>query len=103
LEIPNRKSTHSSKLRLILGHAAVTDKTLDQLLAATKIDSLGVETPGVSYGKLLATKEIGRIYRLDVTRMNLTEEELVKLSCEYPKTHIRSGREEYLGGNKNAK
>ncbi|MCA9092721.1 MAG: hypothetical protein KDA68_04505, partial [Planctomycetaceae bacterium] len=25
LEIPNRKSTHSSKLRLILGHAAVTD------------------------------------------------------------------------------
>jgi len=35
--------------------------------------------------------------------MNLAEEELVKLSCEYPKTQIRSGREEYLGGGKNAK
>ena len=103
LEIPNRKSTHSSKLRLILGHAAVTDKTLDQLLAATKIDFLGVETPGVSFGKLLATKEVGQIHRLIVTRMNLIEEELVKLSREYPKTYIHSGRETYLGGNKDAK
>ncbi|MCA9095495.1 MAG: hypothetical protein KDA68_18575, partial [Planctomycetaceae bacterium] len=103
LEIPNRKSTHSSKLRLILGHAAVTDATLDQLLAATKIDFLGVETPGVSFGKLLATKEVGQIHRLIVTRMNLIEEELVKLSREYPKTYIHSGRETYLGGNKDAK
>lgn len=103
LEIPNRKPTHSSKLRLILGHAAVTDATLDKLLAATKIDFLGVETPGGTYEKLLATKEVGQIHRLIVTRMNLKEEDLVKLSRAHPKTYIHSGREAYLGGNKNAK
>jgi len=90
-------------LPLMLGTCDVTDATLDELLAATTINSLTFKPSGVTYEKLLTTKEVGRIHRLGVTMLELTEEELLKLSRAHPKSFINSGLDEYRGGGKHVR
>ena len=90
-------------LPLMLGRCDVTDATLDELLAATKIYSLGFKPSGVTYEKILATKEVGGIKNLNVSALQLTEEELLKLSRTHLKTIITSGLDEYQGGSKHVR